>query len=276
MSNTKQSWFRRANHFLMRKPHSQKQLVALLRDARQRQLIDNDALHMIEGVLAVSDKNVRDVMVPKSQMLVIHGKDKPMDVLPTVVESQHSRFPVVGENPDKIIGILLAKDLLSLAIEKNHMSTVSDFMRQATFVPESKRLDVLLKEFRLNRNHMAIVVDEYGGAAGLVTIEDVLEEIVGEIEDEHDTEEKEPDIRSIAKNTFLVNALTSIDVFNKHFKTSYAGGDFDTMGGLIVQKFGHLPKRNEIMTWDHFQVKVIKATKRSVELLQFKILKSIT
>ena len=194
--------------------------------------------------------------------------------MPTIVESQHSRFPVVGDNLDKIIGILLAKDLLSLAIEKNQTNTVSDFMRPATFVPESKRLDVLLKEFRLNRNHMAIVVDEYGGVAGLVTIEDVLEEIVGEIEDEHDTEEKELHIRSIAKNTFLVNALTPVDVFNVFFKTSYGSSDFDTIGGLIVQKFGHLPKRNEIIEWNNFQVKVIKATKRSVELLQFKILRS--
>lgn len=271
MSNTEYSWFEKLSHFLSREPHSQKQLIEMLRDAQQHELIDRDALQMIEGVLAVSDKKVRDIMVPRPQMIVVEGDAHPTDILPIIIQSQHSRFPVIENTPDKVLGILLAKDLIPFIIEnKKTDRLVRDLVRSATFIPENKPLDMLLKEFRANRNHMAIVVDEYGGIAGLVTIEDVLEEIVGDIEDEYDIDEKEPSIKQLEKNTFLVNALTPISDFNRYFNTDFSDADFDTVGGLILRQFGHLPKRNEKITLGHFEVLVIKATRRGIQTLQFK------
>ncbi len=274
MSNEK-TWFERISHFLIREPHSQKQLIDMLHDAHERALIDSDALQMIEGVLAVADKKVSDIMVPRTQMVVVDGDARPIDILTIIIESQHSRFPVMGDTPDKILGILLAKDILPFTLNSNDDTNrfVRDLVRPAIFIHESKPLDVLLKEFRLNRNHMAIVVDEYGGIAGLVTIEDVLEQIVGDIEDEYDVEDKEAFIRPIEKNSYLVNALTPIDDFNAYFKTNFIDDHFDTIGGLIVHQFGHLPKRNEKITFEHFEVLVIKATRRGIQMLQFNALK---
>ena len=214
-------------------------------------------------------------MVPRPQMVVINGDSVPVDVLATIIESQHSRFPVIGDSNDKVLGILLAKDLLSFTTSESKLSKhyIRDLVRPATFIPESKPLDVLLKEFRLNRNHMAIVVDEYGSVAGLVTIEDVLEEIVGDIEDEYDIAEKEPFIKPLNKNNFLVNALTPINDVNAYFKVNFNTDDFDTIGGFMVRELGHLPKRNEKIKIDKLEVQVIKATRRSIQLLQFKKLK---
>src|SRR3990167_4450830 len=272
MSDAEQhpSWFERLSHFLSREPNSQAQLIEILRDAQQRQLIDRDALHMLEGVLAVSVKNVRDIMVPRPQMVVVDANALPIDTLPTIIQSQHSRFPVIEETYDKVLGILLAKDLLPFTIEpKPTQCYIRDLVRPAIFIPESKPLDILLKEFRLNRNHMAIVVDEYGSTSGLVTIEDVLEQIVGDIEDEYDVDEKEQPIKELEKNIYLVNALTTINDFNHYFKTDFNNANFDTIGGLIVQAFGYLPNRNETITFGDFEVQVTKATRRGIQSLQF-------
>ncbi|MCX7121247.1 MAG: CBS domain-containing protein [Gammaproteobacteria bacterium] len=264
------SWFERLSHFLSREPHSQKQLIDILRDAEHRQLIDHDALKMIEGVLAVSDKKVRDIMIPRPQMVVINGSAHPTDVMSTIIQSQHSRFPVMGEKPDKILGILLAKDLLPFCMPGKSEARIRDLIRPVVFIPESKPLDLLLKEFRSSRNHMAIVVDEYGGVSGLVTIEDVLEEIVGDIEDEYDVDETELVVKEIEKNIFMVNALTPIENFNRYFKTNFNNTDFDTIGGLIVQEFGYLPKRDEMIIFGDFEVQIVKATRRGIQSLQFK------
>ncbi|OGT44867.1 MAG: magnesium/cobalt efflux protein [Gammaproteobacteria bacterium RIFCSPHIGHO2_12_FULL_38_11] len=268
--NDHPSWLDRLSHFLSREPHSQKQLIDMLRDAEHRQLIDHDALKMIEGVLSVSDKKVCDIMIPRPQMTVLAGDAHPVDVISTIIQSQHSRFPVTGERPDKILGILLAKDLLPFCINEKHETPIRDLIRPVVYIPESKPLDILLKEFRLNRNHMAIVVDEYGGVSGLVTIEDVLEEIVGDIEDEYDIDEKKLLIKEIEKNIFMVNALTPIDIFNHYFKTDFNNANFDTIGGLIVQAFGYLPNRNETITFGDFEVQVTKATRRGIQSLQFR------
>lgn len=272
MNNTEHpSWFERLSHFLSREPHSQTQLIEILRDAQQRELIDRDALQMIEGVLAVSEKKVRDIMVPRPQMVVIDGDAKPADVLPIIIQSQHSRFPVIEDNRDKVLGILLAKDLLQFMVDtESNYQTIRDLIRPALFIPESKPLDVLLKEFRLNRNHMAIVADEYGGIAGLVTIEDVLEQIVGDIEDEYDIDEKETTIKKNDDDTYLVSALTPIDDFNAYFNTNFSDADFDTIGGLILQQFSYLPKRNEKIVFGDFEVVVLKSTRRGIQALQFK------
>ena len=266
---THPSWFERLSHALLREPQDRRQLIKLLHDAKDRQLLDADALDMIEGVLQVSESQVRDVMIPRPQMIVVEEDMDPETAIPLIVKSAHSRFPVVGENRDNIIGILLAKDLLKLTAGEQYAHVkIRDLVRPATFIPESKRLDVLLKEFRLNRNHMAIVVDEYGGIAGLVTIEDVLEEIVGEIADEYDTTEQEPLIKQLGDNAYSVKALTPIEEFNEYFNTDYEHEDFDTVGGLILQKFSHLPKPGETIEFDDFKVKVVQAETRGIKLVR--------
>lgn len=276
MPNTKHlSWFERLSHLLLREPHSQKQLISILRDAQKRELIDRDALQMIEGVLTVSVKKVRDIMVPRPQMVMVDGDAKPLDILPTIIQSQHSRFPVMADTPDKILGILLAKDVLPFTMSSTPNDRfVRDLIRPSVFIPETKPLDILLKEFRLNRNHMAIVVDEYGSVSGLVTIEDVLEEIVGDIQDEYDIDDKETTIKELEKNIFLVNALTSINDFNRYFKTHFDDEDFETIGGLVLRKLGHLPKRNEKIILGHFEMMVLKSTRRGIQMLQVKRMRS--
>ncbi len=271
------SWLERLSQALLREPQDREQLTALLRDAQQRNLLDAGALGMIEGVLNVSDMQVRDIMVPRAQMVVVSEDDTPQEILATAVQSAHSRFPVVGDNRDEIVGILLAKDLLSycnrLAAEPSEPPRfdLRDLLRPAVFIPESKRLNVLLNDFRSNRNHMAIVVDEYGGVAGLVTIEDVLEQIVGDIEDEHDYDDEHHIVR-FGERHYTVKALTPIEDFNAYFGTDFNDEEFDTVGGLVVKAFGHLPRRGEVCTLGRFRFEVLRADSRRLHLLRLTLL----
>jgi magnesium and cobalt transporter len=262
------SWLERLSFALMGEPKDREQLVELLRDAQHRNLLDPDGLAMIEGVLQVSEMQVRDIMVPRAQMVVVE-RDAPLEkILPKVIESAHSRFPVIGDNRDEVAGILLAKDLLAYSgAEGSKAFNVRDILRPAVYIPESKRLNVLLKEFRASRNHMAIVVDEYGGVAGLVTIEDVLEQIVGEIVDEHDIEE-DAYIKKHNDNVYAVKALTPIEEFNRYFFSNFSDAEFDTIGGLVMQRFGRLPRRGEVINIDRFRFKVLNADSRRIHLLQ--------
>lgn len=241
-------------------------MLELLRDAHQRNLIDNYALAMIEGVFDISEEQVRDVMIPRSQMVVVDEDASLEQILATVVPSGHSRFPVIGENRDEVIGILLAKDLLQFTIQATGQFNLYDIIRPAVFIPESKRLNTLLREFRTSRNHMAIVVDEYGGVAGLVTIEDVLELIVGEIDDEHDIEEG-INIRPQGDNRFLVAALTEVEEFNEYFKVEFDDEEFDTVGGVILGRLGHMPKRGEEVEFQGFRFQVLGADSRRIHRL---------
>jgi len=264
---TQPSWIERLVHALLPEPKDRQQLIQVLREARTHDILDADALRMIEGVLQVSEMQVRDIMVPRAQMVVVEQTTPWDELLPIIIESQHSRFPVIGENRNDIVGLLLAKDLLRYVPQDATTFNINDIMRPTVFVPESKRLDNLLDEFRVTRNHMAIVVDEYGGVAGLVTIEDVLEEIVGEIEDEFDVEKTNTNIKMLNKRQFTVKALTPIDDFNQHFDTDYSDEQFDTIGGLVMQQFGHLPKRGESVEIAPFRFKVLHADKRRIGLL---------
>ncbi len=268
-SEGNRSWLERIGQALMGdEPRDRDQLLETLREAEQRGILDAEALAMIEGVLAVSEMQVRDIMIPRAQMVTVERDTPPEDFLPVVLRSGHSRFPVIGESRDEVVGILLAKDLLAyFASERRDPHFVRDHLRPAVFIPESKRLNVLLKEFRVNRNHMAIVVDEYGGVAGLVTIEDVLEQIVGEIADEYDIDQGTT-ITRVGEHTFTVKALTDIEDFNAHFGTHLSDEEFDTIGGLVVNRLGHLPKRGEEVIIDRFRFKVLRADNRRVHLLQ--------
>jgi len=257
---------------LLREPSSNEQLLDVLRTAQRRGLFEQDVLAMLEGVLQVDDMQVRDIMIPRSQVVFLE-RDASQDVLvPIVVESGHSRFPVIGDSRDEVIGVLLAKDMLLYAFQKEGKQVdVREIMRPAVFVPESKRLNVLLKEFRSSRNHIAIVVDEYGGVAGMVTIEDVLEQIVGEIEDEHDVEE-DYTIRRHSEMHYTIKALTPIEDFNEYFGKQFSDDEFDTIGGLVVHQIGHLPKRGERTVIDNMLFKVLRADNRRVHMLQLTIL----
>jgi magnesium and cobalt transporter len=262
----------RLKRSLLRVPEDGEQLIELLRGAQRRNLFDPDALAMIEGVLQVDDMRVRDVMIPRSQVDMLERDADPQQLLRTIVETGHSRYPVIGDSRDDVVGILLAKDLLLHAIERTDQRfNVRELLRPAVFVPESKRLNVLLKDFRSNRNHMAIVVDEYGGVAGIVTIEDVLEQIVGEIEDEHDVEE-EGTIRKHSAVHYTVKALTPIEDFNEYFGTAYSDEEFDTIGGVVVHHFGHLPRSGERIVIDNLLFKVLRADNRRVHMLQLTLL----
>jgi magnesium and cobalt transporter len=256
----------RLSSFLLRQPEDRDQLVELLHSAYEKQLLDADALQMIEGVLGVSELKVRDVMLPRSQMDMIDVADTPEQFIPMVIETAHSRFPVYENGKDNVIGILLAKDLLRYYADADEFD-VRDMLRPAVFVPESKRLNVLLRDFKANRNHIAIVVDEYGGVAGLVTIEDVLEQIVGEIEDEFDFDETEDNILPDKSGRFRVKAITEIGDFNAHFGCNFSDSDFDTVGGLVINQFGRVPKRGEIVTFDGFRFAVLRADSRKVHSL---------
>jgi magnesium and cobalt transporter len=262
------SWLERVSHALLGEPRDREQLLDVLHDAQKRNLLDLDALAMIEGVLQVSEMQVRDVMIPRSQMVVLE-RDAPVEeVLSIIVRSGHSRFPVIGESRDEVVGILLAKDMLWYYMEgqKNGFN-IREMLRPAAFIPESKRLNVLLKEFRASRNHMAIVVDEYGGVAGMVTIEDVIEQIVGEIEDEHDIEEGAYILEHDSTH-YTVKALTPIEDFNEHFGTRFSDEEFDTVGGLLLNRLGHMPKRGELIKVDALTFKVLRADNRRIHLLQ--------
>ncbi len=249
-------------------PRDRGELLEILRDASKRFLVDSDALSMIEGVFQVADMHVRDIMIPRAQMVVVEADDPFEEMLATVIESGHSRFPMIGENKDEIMGVLLAKDLLRFSTANgDEYPEVRALAREAVFTPESKRLNVLLNEFRTNRNHMAIVVDEYGGIAGLITIEDVLEEIVGEIDDEHDTEE-DANIRRNGEGIYTVRALTPIDEFNEWFGASFSDDEYDTVGGLVMHQAGHMPRPGESVTVDDREFKVLSGDSRRIHLLQ--------
>ncbi|MFN2308814.1 MAG: apolipoprotein N-acyltransferase [Gammaproteobacteria bacterium] len=241
---TSRTWFERLGNALLREPRDREQLIELLRDAQRRNLLDADALGMIESVLQVGEMQVRDIMIPRAQMVVVDRDASPEVILPVIIESGHSRFPVISDSRDEVVGILLAKDLLRFRFEGDVPFDIKDVMRPAVFIPESKRLNVLLNEFRASRNHLAIVVDEYGGVAGMVTIEDVLEQIVGEIEDEHDIDE-DAFIRQRSENHYIIKALMPIEDFNAHFNADFSDEEFDTVGGLVTQAFGYMPKRGE-------------------------------
>jgi len=250
------------------KPADRHDLIELLRESETRNLLDHDALTMIEGAMQVSEMQVRDIMIPRVQMIVVKNDADPEDILATVIESGHSRFPVIGGDTDEISGILLAKDLLNyFSDHDNSEFNIKDMMRRAIYVPESKRLNVLLREFRSNRNHMAIVIDEYSGVAGLVTMEDVIEEIVGEIEDEHDIDD-EDQIKPHGRNRYTVKALTPIEEFNDFFNTQLSDDEFDTIGGLALKAFGHVPKRGESIELEGFNVKVLRSDKRRIHLMR--------
>ena len=266
-SNDKPSVLDRISAFLMREPEDREQLLHLLHSAHERNLLDADALAMIEGVLQVSEMQARDIMIPRSQMDVIDIRDSPAQFIPSVMQTAHSRFPVIGENKDNVIGILLAKDLLRYYAGEEEFN-VREMLRPAVFIPESKPLNVLLKEFRASRNHVAIVVDEYGGVAGLVTIEDVLEQIVGDIEDEHDIDEVDEKIVAERGGQYRVKALTELSDFNEIFGTNYNDDEFDTIGGLVLKHFGHIPKRGEQIDFDNMSFKVLRADSRRMHLLQ--------
>lgn len=266
------SWIERIGRALKGEPKDRDQLIHLLRDAQKRGLFDADAQSMIEGVLAVSDMQVRDILIPRSQMVVINRNDSPEEIIPVAIESGHSRFPVVGDDRDDVIGVLLAKDLLRYSSRNGseHFS-IRDILRKPVFVPESKRLNVLLKEFRASRNHLAIVVDEYGSVAGMVTIEDVLEQIVGEIEDEHDIDE-DTFIRKHSDVSYTVKALTPVEDFNEYFGAGLSDEEFDTIGGLVTHEFGHLPKRGETIILGNQSFQVTNADNRRINLLKVTLL----
>ena len=249
-------------------PRDRGELLQLLRQAQRRELMSSDALTMIEGVFQVADMQARDIMIPRSQMVVVEADASLEQMLPAIIESGHSRFPVIDDNRDEVIGVLLAKDILRYFPEEERGNfDLRDILRSAVFVPESKRLNMLLQNFRASRNHMAIVVDEYGGTAGLITIEDVLEQIVGNIDDEHDTEE-ETGIREHGPGRYTVDALTPIDEFNDHFGTDYSDDEFDTIGGLVVNQIGHVPTVGETATIDRFWFRVLDADSRRIRELQ--------
>ena len=273
MQNKKQYIYQKIFRFflnlLTQEPPNREGLIEILRNAENRNLLDADALLMIEGALHVSETHVRDIMVPRVQMIIIDNNAKPEDILRSVVESGHSRFPVIGDTNDEIEGILLAKDLLNYYADPDKNFDIKDMMRPTVFIPESKRLNVLLREFRMSRNHMAIVVDEYNGVAGLVTIEDVIEEIIGEIEDEHDHEDNEININTHDNNRYTVKALTPISEFNEFFNTEIPDNEYDTVGGFVINTFGYLPKRGEIIDFERFNIKILRADKRRVHLILF-------
>jgi magnesium and cobalt transporter len=263
------SWFGRLAQAFADEPRTQEDLLYLLREAVEDNVLSLEALGIIEGAMQVAEMQVRDVMVPRSQMVVVQVEQSARDFLPLIISSAHSRFPVIGENPDEILGILLAKELLPLILEDNCDSfDIRNALRPVTVIPESKRLNTLLQEFRATRNHMAVVVDEYGGVAGLITIEDVLEQIVGEIEDETDIDDDDGNIRSFDDNGYIVKALTPIEDFNEYFDVGLPDDDFDTVGGLVTQRFGHLPRKDESVELDEFTIKVLSSDNRRIRLLQ--------
>ncbi len=257
----------RLSTLLLREPEDREQLITLLRSAHDHNLLDADGLAMIEGVLQVAEMQARDIMVPRAQMDVIDVNEPPDRFIPLVIETAHSRFPVIGDGKDDVIGILLAKDLLRYYAGEEEFN-VREMLRPAVFIPESKPLNVLLKEFRKNRNHIAIVVDEYGGVAGLITIEDVLEQIVGDIEDEYDFDEAEDNIVQEKRGIYRVKALTEIADFNAAFGTTFSDEAFDTVGGLVLKRFGRVPKRGEQLLIDSWNFRVLRADSRRVYLLQ--------
>ena len=268
----RRSWLDRISSALSGEPTTREDLVELLRDVQADGLIAADTLRMMEGAIAVSDMTVADVMVPRAQMVALPADAKFLDLMKDVVESGHSRFPVHGEDKDEILGILLAKDLLRGVVADNGPGTIHELIRPAVLIPESKKLNVLLREFRQSRNHMAIVIDEYGGVAGLVTIEDVLEEIVGEIDDEHDDDADEAVlIAAQADGQFVVDALTPIADFNERFGADFDDDEYDTIGGLVTAAMGHLPEAGEELTLGRFGFRSARADARRLHALHVSV-----
>ncbi len=267
-SQGQKSWLERIIQTFAHEPKNRQELLEVLRDAHDNKLLDTEALSIVEGAIQVADLQVRDIMIPRSQIISIKACQNPQEFLPAIIAAAHSRYPVIGENLDEVLGILLAKDLLPLLLEDRRDSfDMQKLLRPATYVPESKRLNVLLREFRSTHNHMAIVIDEYGGVAGLVTIEDVLEQIVGEIEDEHDVEE-DSFIKALPSGDFIVKALTPVGEFNEFFAAAFSDEEFDTLGGVLMSAFGHLPKRNETIELGDFRFRVLNADSRRIHLLR--------
>lgn len=266
------SWLDKLLHAFSDEPKSRDELLEIIKDAAENKLLDQDALSIIEGALDVSSLQAREIMVPRSQIIAVRLDDSPQEFLPQVIESGHSRFPVIGENLDDIKGILLAKDLLALALNGTDNFNLESILRPANIIPESKRVNVLLREFRENRYHMALVMDEYGGISGLLTIEDILEEIVGNIEDETDDIDDDNFIKRMSATDYIIKALTPIELFNEHFASQLSDEDFDTIGGILMQEFGHIPKRNEVATLDQFQFRVLYADSRQIHLLRLTLL----
>jgi magnesium and cobalt transporter len=266
-----QSWVRKLSNLFL-EPQDQEQLIELIRSASERHILDSEALSIVEGALSVSQMQARDIMLPRSQVVMVSRDAPAEETLKLVIETAHSRFPVIDDDRDDVIGILLAKDLLAAVVSSGDFKfDLRELLRPAVFIPESKRLNVLLREFRARRNHMAIVVDEYGGVAGIVTIENVLEQIVGEIEDEHDFDDDAP-ILQRNENTYTVKALTTVEDFNEHFETAWSDEDFDTVGGYVMNQFGHLPQRGEQITIENFQFTVLRADNRRLYLMKMVVL----
>jgi magnesium and cobalt transporter len=262
------SWIDKIALLFNSEPRTRQDLEDVLKVAAENEVIDRDARSIMEGAMQVSDMQARDIMIPRSQMELIKADTTLAEILPQIIESGHSRYPVIGESPDDILGILLAKDLLpQILVSDSDKFRIETLLRPTMVVPESKRLNVLLREFRENRNHMAIVIDEYGGVAGLVTIEDVLEEIVGEIEDETD-EKADRFINTIDEQEYMVRALTPIEEFNAYFGCRLSDEEFDTIGGLVIQAFGHMPARHEVTIIDGFKFEVVKADQRKIYSLR--------
>lgn len=263
----------RIGQFLSGEPKDQDDLLAMLKEAQEKHLLDSDALSMIEGVLQFSEMRVRDVMIPRVQMHVV-SKDLSLEsIFPLALEFGHSRFPVIEDDRSKVVGVLLAKDLLAYVLDNKNM-TAADVMRPVSVVPESKRLNVLLKEFRTERSHMAIVVDEYGMTAGLVTIEDVLEQIVGEIADEHDAQEVQY-VQKSNDNKYTIKALMPIDEFNEFFSADLQDEEHDTIGGFVVHQLGYMPKKGDKVVYGKFRFEVLHADDRRIFLLKLKITKKV-
>lgn len=269
------TWLERLVAILAREPQNREQLMDMLRDAEDRDVLSTDMLDMIERILQVSEMQVRDVMVPKGQMIVIHKNDKLKAILPIVINSAHSRFPVMDSSEKDVVGIMLAKDLLKYCVNSiPEEFNLSSLIRPAVFTSQSKRLDILLREFRVNRNHLAIVIDEYGHVAGLVTIEDVLEQIVGEIEDEYDIDEEDSHIKKLNEDTYIVKATTLVEEFNDYFHTQFSDEEYDTIGGAVLHSFGHLPKRGETTKIQNFRFKILHSDSRRIYLLEVKLSKA--
>ncbi|WP_163922496.1 CNNM family magnesium/cobalt transport protein CorC [Photobacterium sp. Alg240-V54] len=264
---SRKSFFERIGQFFQGEPQNREELVEVFRDSEENDLIDHDTRDMLEGVMEIAEMRVRDIMIPRSQMTTVERSQKLEDLIDLIVEAQHSRYPVISDDKDHVEGILLAKDLLRYLLPDSEPFDIDKVLRPAVVVPESKRVDRLLKEFREKRYHMAIVVDEFGGVSGVITIEDILEQIVGEIEDEFDDEE-EQDVRQLSKHTYAVKALTTIEDFNELFQTSFCDEEVDTVGGLVMMSFGHLPSRGEVVEVNGYSFKVTSSDNRRIIQLQ--------
>lgn len=266
--NIEKSWLDKVLNAFSNEPKSRQELLEIIQEAAANKLVNPESLEIIQGAMDVENRQVREVLIPRSQMVVVNIDDNIETLLPKVIQSGHSRFPVIGESMDDILGILLAKDLLPLILDRDEEFDLNHIIRTATIVPESKRLNILLREFQEDRYHMAVVIDEYGGISGLVTIEDILEEIVGEIEDETDDDDDDALIRKVSETDYIVRALTTVEDFNEYFTSGFDEEEFDTIGGIIMGALGHLPKRNETAEIDGYKFRVLFSDDRKIHLLR--------